>query len=81
MNYPEIKSMWPSPLAIMVLALMKNIVLKCSRFFNVLVIQKEWKVLVSVWPYVKKIVDDHGGVIIAKGKENEGATFTVVLPV
>ena len=29
----------------------------------------------------KKIVDDHGGVIIAKGKENEGATFTVVLPV
>lgn len=29
----------------------------------------------------KKIVEDHGGTIFAKGKENEGATFTVVLPV
>ncbi|MGC1242212.1 MAG: CheR family methyltransferase [Chryseosolibacter sp.] len=29
----------------------------------------------------KKIVEDHGGAIFAKGKENEGATFTVVLPV
>jgi two-component system CheB/CheR fusion protein len=29
----------------------------------------------------KKIVEDHGGVILAAGKENEGATFTVILPV
>ena len=29
----------------------------------------------------KKIVEDHGGVILANGKENEGATFTVILPV
>jgi two-component system, chemotaxis family, CheB/CheR fusion protein len=29
----------------------------------------------------KRIVEDHGGVILANGKENEGATFTVVLPV
>ena len=29
----------------------------------------------------KKIVEDHGGIILAKGKENEGATFTVIFPV
>ena len=29
----------------------------------------------------KKIVEDHGGIILAKGVENEGATFTVILPV
>jgi len=29
----------------------------------------------------KKIVEDIGGLIMAKGKENVGATFTVVLPV
>jgi two-component system CheB/CheR fusion protein len=29
----------------------------------------------------KKIVEDHGGIILANGKENEGATFTVILPV
>ena len=29
----------------------------------------------------KKIVEDHGGIILASGKENEGATFTVVLPI
>lgn len=28
----------------------------------------------------KKIVEDHGGVIVAKGKENKGASFTVILP-
>jgi len=28
----------------------------------------------------KKIVEDHGGRIIAEGKENEGATFSVFLP-
>lgn len=28
----------------------------------------------------KKIVEDHGGIIVAKGTENEGATFTVILP-
>jgi light-regulated signal transduction histidine kinase (bacteriophytochrome) len=29
----------------------------------------------------KKIVEDHGGVILAEGKKNEGAIFTVILPV
>ena len=29
----------------------------------------------------KKIVEDHGGVILANGKENAGATFVVILPV
>ena len=29
----------------------------------------------------KKIVDDHGGIILANGVENQGATFTVILPV
>jgi len=28
----------------------------------------------------KKIVEHHGGVIFAKGEENEGATFTIILP-
>ena len=28
----------------------------------------------------KKITDDHGGLIFAHGKENEGATFTLILP-
>ncbi len=28
----------------------------------------------------KKIVEDHGGVILATGNENEGATFKVILP-
>lgn len=28
----------------------------------------------------KKIVEDHGGLITAIGKENEGSTFTVILP-
>lgn len=28
----------------------------------------------------KKIVEDHGGIIMATGKEDEGANFTVVLP-
>jgi signal transduction histidine kinase len=30
---------------------------------------------------VKKIVERHGGTISASGKQNEGATFTVILPV
>jgi len=30
---------------------------------------------------VKKIVENHGGIISASGAENEGATFTIVLPV
>lgn len=29
----------------------------------------------------KKIIERHGGVIYAKGKEGEGATFTIVVPV
>ena len=29
----------------------------------------------------KKIVEDHQGVILANGKVNEGATFTVILPI
>ena len=29
----------------------------------------------------KKIVEDHQGVVVANGKEHEGATFTVILPV
>lgn len=29
----------------------------------------------------RKIVEDHRGVILANGKENEGATFTVILPI
>lgn len=29
----------------------------------------------------KKIVEDHGGIILAQGKENEGASFTIILPV
>lgn len=29
----------------------------------------------------KKIVEDHKGVILADGRENEGATFTVILPI
>ena len=29
----------------------------------------------------KKIVENHGGIILAEGKENKGATFTVILPV
>jgi signal transduction histidine kinase len=29
----------------------------------------------------KKIVEDHGGAIFANGKENEGASFTVILPI
>ncbi len=29
----------------------------------------------------KKIVERHGGAISGKGEENEGATFTIVLPV
>ncbi len=28
----------------------------------------------------KKIVEDHGGVILATGNENEGATIKVILP-
>jgi signal transduction histidine kinase len=28
----------------------------------------------------KRIVENHQGVILANGKENEGATFTVILP-
>lgn len=28
----------------------------------------------------RKIVEDHGGMIVAEGKENEGAVFTVILP-
>jgi two-component system CheB/CheR fusion protein len=31
-------------------------------------------------PICKKIVEDHGGRIFAKGKENKGATFKVYLP-
>ncbi len=30
---------------------------------------------------VKKIIERHDGIVIAKGVENEGATFTIVLPV
>lgn len=29
----------------------------------------------------KKIVEDHGGVIFANSKENEGSTFSIILPV
>ncbi|HEX8060209.1 MAG TPA: ATP-binding protein, partial [Cyclobacteriaceae bacterium] len=28
----------------------------------------------------KKIVENHGGVIFADGKEDDGATFTVIVP-
>lgn len=28
----------------------------------------------------KKIVEDHGGIILAKGKDNEGANFTIIIP-
>ena len=31
-------------------------------------------------PLCKKIVEDHGGKIVAEGKENKGATFSVYLP-
>ena len=31
-------------------------------------------------PIAKKIVEDHGGRIVAEGKEDEGATFSVFLP-
>jgi signal transduction histidine kinase len=29
----------------------------------------------------KRIVESHGGRIFAQGKENQGATFTIILPV
>ena len=29
----------------------------------------------------KRIVENHGGIIFAEGKLNEGATFTVIIPV
>jgi len=34
------------------------------------------------WPdeHCKKIIEDHHGVIYAEGKENEGATFWILLP-
>ena len=28
----------------------------------------------------KKIIEKHNGIIFGKGKENEGATFTIILP-
>ena len=28
----------------------------------------------------RKIIDNHNGLVFAKGKENEGATFTIILP-
>ena len=31
-------------------------------------------------PFCKKIVEGHNGVIVAEGKENEGATFSIFLP-